>query len=159
MKFVLILVAAILMVLGIYTYSNQTTEKSTPIPKISEKKIEVQETKKVSVVTHEVKEKKSSVKNIAVKSPEVVSKEPNEEVENEEMASSNSVFEGMQDTVADFSNIGKGLTLESIQNSNVSEHEKELMLDDLAAYQSYRDRNNPSISEEEGIKALTKEFN
>ena len=75
MKFVLILIAAILVFLGIYTYSNQTTEKSTPIPKISEKKIEVQETEKVSVVTQELKEKKSSVKNIAAKSPKVVSQE------------------------------------------------------------------------------------
>ena len=169
MKFVLILIAAILVFLGIYTYSNQTTEKSAPIPKTFEKKVEAQETEKVSVVTQEVKEKKSSVKNIAVKSPKVVSQElseemqneemQNEEMENEEIVSSSSTFEGMQDEIADFSNIGKGLTLESIQNSDVSEDEKELMLDDLAAYQSYRDRNNPSISKEEGMKALTKEFN
>ena len=159
MKFVLILIAAILVFLGIYTYSNQSTEKSTPIPKISEKKIEVQETEKVSVMTQEVKEKKSSVKNIAVKSPKVVSQELSEEAENEEMVSSSSTFEGMQNEVADFSNIGQGLTLESIQSSDASEDEKELMLDDLAAYQSYRGRNNPSISKEEGIKALTKEFN
>ena len=81
MKFVLILIAAILVFLGIYTYSYQTTEKSAPIPKTFEKKVEAQETEKVSVVTQEVKEKKSSVKNIAVKSPKVVSQEVSPEME------------------------------------------------------------------------------
>jgi len=156
-KFVLAFIALILVILGIYTYTNQDAKKTVPTSSSVTQKVEVEE--KVLPQAHEVKVKKSSVKNITVKSPKVVSEELNEEAENKEMSNSTSTFEGMQDKVADFSNIGKGLTLESIQNSDVSEHEKELMLDDLAANQSYKDRNTPSISEEEGIKALTKEFN
>ena len=101
-KFVLVFIAVILMILGIYSYSNQSTEKNTATPTISGKKKEVKKIEKVSVVTQEVKEKKSSVKNITVKSPKVVSKEVGKEVENE-------------------AEIGKGLTLENIEDSDLSD--------------------------------------
>jgi len=43
MKFVLILIAVILTLLGVYTYSNQSAEKSSPTPNASEKKEEAKE--------------------------------------------------------------------------------------------------------------------
>jgi len=115
MKFVLGLIVAILVALGIYTYSNQSTEKSNPTPSISEKKIEVKKTEKVSVVAHEVKAKKSSAKNITAKSPKVVSSETSNEMADEE-------------------EIGKGLTLEGIENADVSEEKKQIMIGEMLYY-------------------------
>ena len=129
-KFVLVFIAVILMALGIYKYSNQSSEIHTQKPTISEKKKEVKETEKVSVVTQKVKEKKSSVKNIMVTSPKVVSQEPTQEIENEE-------------------EIGKGLTLESIENADVSDEEKEEMLDDMVYNQSLKAEPSEPLSEEE----------
>jgi len=83
-KFVLVFIAVILMALGIYNYSNQSTEIHTPKPTISEKKKEVKETEKVSVVAQEVNVKKSSAKSLTVKSQKVVSEEPTQEMENDE---------------------------------------------------------------------------
>ena len=137
-KFVLISVTAVLMILGIYTYSNQTSEKSSPIPTISEKKKEVKTIKK-SVVTQEVKEKKSSVKNITVKSPKVVSEEPTYEITNEE-------------------EIGKGLTLESIDNANVSDEEREIMRSDLAYYQSLHSEPSEPITKDAIRKMMEKDL-
>jgi len=139
MKFVLILIAAILMFLGIYTYSNQTTEKSAPIPKTFEKKVEAQETEKISVVTQEVKEKKSSIKNIVVKSPKVVSQEVSREME-------------------DGKTIGEDLTLESIENADVSDEEKEGMRDDMAYYQSLHTKPKPALNEEEILKLIEEDI-
>ena len=135
MKFVLILITAILVFLGIYTYSNQATEKSAPIPKISEKKVEVQETEKISVVAQEVKEKKSSAKNIAVKSPKVVSQERTQEIENKET-------------------IGEDITLESIEDTDGSDEEKKAMLDDLVYNHSLNMKDTPSLSEKELLKII-----
>ena len=139
MKFVLILIAAILVFLGIYTYSNQTTDKSAPVPKISEKKVEVQKTEKVSVVTQEVIEKKSSVKNIAAKSPKVVSKESNKEMENK-------------------TEISEGLTLESIENADVSDEEQERMLDDMAYNESLKVTDSRKLSDEEILKIIDEDL-
>ena len=134
-KFVLILITAILVFLGIYTYSNQTTEKSAPVPKISEKKVEVQKTEKVSVVTQEVKEKKSSVKNITAKSPKVVSKESNKVMENK-------------------TEISEGLTLESIENADVSDEKQQRMLDDMAYNESLKVTDSRKLSDEEILKII-----
>ena len=139
MKFVLILIAAILVFLGIYTYSNQTTEKSAPVPKISEKKIEAQETEKVSVVTQKVKEKKSSAKNITIKSPKVAPQEQTQEMENEET-------------------IGEDVTLESIENANVSDEGKERMRDDMVYHQSIHTVPAKPLSDEEIQKIIVEDL-
>ena len=127
------------MFLGIYTYSNQATEKGAPVPKISEKKVEVQETEKVSVVTQEVKEKKSSAKNIAVKSPKVVSKESNKEMENK-------------------TEISEGLTLESIENADVSDEKQQRMLDDMAYNESLKVTDSHKLSDEEILKIIDEDL-
>ena len=139
MKFVLGLIVAILVALGIYTYSNQSTEKSNPTPSISEKKIDVRKTEKVSVVAREVQKKKSSVKNITVKSPKVVSQKVSRETE-------------------DGKTIGEGLTLEGIENTDVSDEEKEGMRDDMAYYQSLHMKPKPALNEEEILKLIEEDI-
>jgi hypothetical protein len=138
-KFVLLFIAVTLMTLGIYNYSNQSTEKNTPTPTISEKKKEVKETEKVSVVAQEVKEKKSSAKNIMVKSPKVVSTKSTHEMVNKE-------------------EIGKGLTLESIENADVSDEEKEIMLTDMLYYQNKHNTNNDRLTPSEIDALMTKDI-
>jgi len=64
-KIILVLIAFILVLLGIYTYSNQTIQKSSPIPTIYKK-----EKKQVSIVAPKVKEKKNLEQIIDVKSPD-----------------------------------------------------------------------------------------
>ena len=138
MKFVLISIAVILVILGIYTYSNQTTEKSSPSPSISEKKKEVKKTEKVSVVAQEVEEKKSSAKNITEKSPKVISQEISQEMEDEET-------------------IAKDITQEDIDNAE-SDEEKERMIS-LAAYRETSSRERvTNLSEEDFLKILKNHF-
>lgn len=134
-KFALVSIIVILMILGIYTYSNRASEKSSPTPPVSVKKKESTKTKKVSVVAQEVKKKKSSVKNITVKSPKVVLQEPTQDLEIEE-------------------EIGKSLTLESIENSNVSDEEKEIMRSDMAYYQSLNAEPSEPLTHEEIVKMV-----
>ena len=136
MKFVLGLIVAILVALGIYTYSNQSTEKSNPTPSISEKKIEVKETEKVSVVAQEVQKKKSSVKAKKVIDRVSVTKEST----------------GQEET------IGEGLTLEGIENTDVSDEEKERMLDDMAYNQSLEVNDEPTVSDEEVLKIIDQDL-
>ena len=133
-KFVLVFIAVILMILGIYNYSNQSTEIHTQKPTISEKKKEVKETEKVSVVAQEVNVKKSSEKNIMVTSPKVVSELPI--------------------NVNDEEEIGKDLTLESIENTDVSDEEKEHMLDDMVYNQSINSPSSDPIGDEENLNIL-----
>lgn len=158
-KFLLIFIAAILVMLGIYSYTNQESKKPVLKSSIPEKKIEVTETEKVLTQPKVVKVKKRVTESLTVNPPKVISHEETKEMEDKEGIGKGLMLNGNQNSVADFSKIGEGLTLEGIENSDVSEHEKNLMLDDLAAYQSYRGRNNPSISKEEGTKALTKKLN
>ena len=139
MKIILVSIAVILVALGIYTYSNQEGEKSISVSSIPEKKEEVKKTKKVSVVAQEVKEKKSSTKNITVKSPKVISQEVTQEVENEE-------------------EIGEGITLESIENADVSDDEKKMMRDDMAYYQGLDMNPQPVLSDEEILKIIDEDL-
>ena len=135
-KFVLAFIALILVILGIYTYTNQESEKTVPAPASVTQKVEVQETEKVLPQTKEVKAKTSSVKNITVKSPKVVSHETSYEM-------------------VDTEEIGKGLTLEGIENADVSEEEKEMLILDMI----YENNKNisfkiPSFSDQEQKKMI-----
>jgi len=141
-KFVLVFIAVILMGLGIYNYSNQSTEIHTPTPTISEKKKEVKEIEKVSVVTQEVKEKESSVERITVQSSAVISKEPIPKIENEEME------------MGEDEEIGKGLTVESIDNASVSNERKEIMRSDMAYFKSLNTEPSVPLSHEEIVKMV-----
>jgi len=134
-KFVLAFIALILVILGIYTYSNQDAKKTVPtsssVAKVTQK-VEVEETEEVlpQAQAQEVKAKKSSVKNITVKSPEVVSHETSYEMVDEE-------------------EIGKGLTLEGIENADVSDEEKEVMRNDLVYYQGLQVKPSEPTTDEE----------
>ena len=137
-KFVLVFIAVILMALGIYNYSNQNTEIHTPKPTISEKKKAAKEIEKVSVVTQEVKEKKSSAKNTMAQSPKVVLQETTQEMESEE-------------------DIGKALTLESIKNTDMSDEEKERMIDDMVYHKDLNIPADPTLGEEEILKIINED--
>jgi len=132
-KFVLVFIAVILMILGIYNYSNQSTEKNTPKPTISDKKKEVAKIEKVSIVTQAHKEKKSAVKNTRVTSQKVVSQKP---------------IQGMEQE------INKGLTLESIENANVSDEEKELLIADIVYHQTNIEDEAEVLTFEEGLELI-----
>lgn len=113
MKFVLGLVAIIIISLAVYVTmgSNGTQQVQKEVAKAVQPKEEVSQ-----VVPAKVKAKKSSVKNITVKSPKVVSKEVNQEMENKD-------------------EIGKGITQEDIDNAK-SDEERELMEIDMLTYHS-----------------------
>lgn len=136
-KFVLAFIALILVILGIYTYTNQDAKKTVPTSSSVTQKVEVEE--KVLPQAHEVKAKKSSVKNITVKSPKVVSSETSNEMADEE-------------------EIGKDLTLEGIENADVSDEEKEGMRDDLAYYQSLHMKPKPALNEKEILKLIEEDI-
>ncbi len=141
-KFVLAFIALILVMLGIYTYSNQDAKKTVPtsssVTKVTQK-VEVEETEEVLPQTQEVKAKTSSVKNTTVKSPKVVSSETSNEMVDEE-------------------EIGKGLTLESIENADVSDEEKGRMRDDMIYQQSINMEPSNPISDEEILKVIEKDL-
>jgi hypothetical protein len=155
-KFIIGLIALIFVALAAYVYTGQKGEEITKSAvthevvkeDVQKKEIEVTKVAKVEIDNKKVLSTVESSKSIKKKISEI-----------DETETSTSIGRGEQDSVADFSKIGEGLTLEGIKNADVSEHEKDLMLDDLAAYQSYRNRNNLGISKEEGIKTLIKEFN
>ena len=136
-KFVLAFIALILVILSIYTYTNQDAKKTVPTSSSVTQKVEVKE--KVLPQAHEVKAKKSSVKNITVKSPKVVSSETSNEMENE-------------------SEIGKGLTLESIEDTAIDDEEKERMLDDIAYNKSLEVNDEPTLSDEEVLKIIDQDL-
>jgi len=152
-KFLLGFVAIIVVLLVAYMFTNKPTET---VKKETISKVKKQDVSKTEIEVSKVPEVKTSKKVLSVAKPSKDVKKKISEVG--ETETSTSIDGGDQDSVADFSKIGEGLTLEGIKNSDASEDEKDLMLDDLAAYQSYRGRNNPSISKEEGIKALTNSF-
>jgi len=135
-KFVLAFIALILVILGIYTYTNQDAKKTVPTSSSVTKdtqKIEVEE--KVLPQAHEVKAKKSSVKNIAVKSPKVVSSETSNEMADEE-----------------------DITQEDIDSAGSEEEEKRMI--SLAAYkETSKTQRAEALSEEDFLKVLKNHFN
>jgi len=140
-KFLLGFVAVIVVLLTAYMFLNkpsQTPKKET-ISKVG--KQDVSKTKiAVSEVTQKVKEEKTSSKKVSTKSQKVVSHEPNKEiVENED-------------------EIGKGLTLESIENADVSDEEKEHMRYDFAYDQAKHTDFPEPLSEEEMEKVVEEDI-
>ena len=132
-KFVLAFIALILVILGIYTYTNQDAKKTVLTSSSLTQKVEVEE--KVLPQAHEVKAKKSSAKNITVKSPEVVSSETSNEMADEE-----------------------DITQEDIDSAG-SEEEKKRMIS-LAAYkETSKTQRAEALSEEDFLKVLKNHFN
>ena len=141
-KFILAIIAMIFVGLAAYVYMNpkETDTSMTNVTQKTETSIVKKETpsvqqESVSAKAEVVSKKKSSAKNTTVKSPKVVSSETsNEMVDTEE--------------------IGKGLTLEGIENADVSDEEKDLMLTDMVYYQSKHMPEEPSLTEEEILQMI-----
>jgi hypothetical protein len=140
-KFVLISVAAVLVLLGIYTYSQQTESKPTvSTSPVTEKKVTVEEKKEVLPQTqHVTKQETLPKKEMTTASPKVVSHESTQERGNE-------------------MEIGKGLTLEDIENADVSEEEKERMRDDLALYLDLHTPPSEPLSDEEILETIKEDL-
>ena len=113
-KFLLGFVALIVVLLATYMFTSKPTKtpKTTTVTKVEKKDVSEKEAE-----VSEVKEEKTHKRVISVaKSPKVVSTESANEMGNQE-------------------ELGKGLTLESIENADVSDKEKEQMRHDLVYYQ------------------------
>ncbi len=61
------------------------------------------------------------------------------------------------DSATEITEPGEGLTLEAIENMNVSEAEKERMRDDLAYFQSMQHVYHEKVSEEEILKMIAED--
>ena len=169
-KFVLAFIALILVILGIYTYTNQDAKKTVPTSSSVTQKVEVEE--KVLPQAHEVKVKKSSTKNLTVKSSKVISYETTQKMEDQKEIGKDFTLEGIEnadvsdeekdrmrddlayyqsknrDAIVSEVEIGKDLTLESIKNANVSNEEKNRMRDDLAYYQIIHSKDSLPLNDE-----------
>ncbi len=142
-KFVIGLIALIFVVLSVYIYTGEKAEEpakriitSDRVKKNVTEEKSVSVTKKVSAQTKLVPSKRVVKDDLSIKSSSY-KEERATNLENE---------------------IGEGLTLESIENANVSDEEKERMRDDLAYYQSIHMNSTPSLSEEEILKLIEKDL-
>ena len=124
------------------TFTQQETKQAAPV-KMPEAKEEV------STPTTVSKKKVQQMKDTASKK---VDSTTSEKVSVGKKGAEN--ISTTQTEVADFSHIGEGLTLESIENSDASEEEKENMRHRLMLRESYQAKDEPSLTEEEGMKIL-----
>jgi hypothetical protein len=112
-KVLLGFVAFIVVLLTAYMFSNKPNET---VKKETITKVEKKDVSEEQVEVPEVKEVKTPKKVISVaKSPKVVSRKSTQEMKEE---------------------IGEGLTPESIENTDISDEEKERMRNDLIFHQS-----------------------
>jgi len=141
MKFIIGLIALIFIALVVYIFTGKNHKevaKSAVAHKIE--KMDVTKTK-VEKHVEVVREVSSSVKSVAKQDKTNVKKDSNEE----NFASSEN-------------EIGKGLTLEGIENADLSDEESERMRDDLANYKNAQERTSTSISLEEIVQFIKKDF-
>ena len=142
MKFVLGLVALVFIGLAVYVYigkdhkqpQKQTVHKTVKEVAPSSEEVTSVE-KKVSakvkpVVQHTVKKESLKVENASVE---------------------------VQNTSSSDGEIGEGLTLEGIENADVSEVERERMRDNMA-YQQSLEPSEPTLSEEEILKLIDQDL-
>ena len=139
MKFVLGLVALVFIGLALYVYTgkdHKQPQKQTVHKTVKE---ETPSQEEVTSVEKKVSEKVKPVVQHTVKKENLKVEGTSSEVRN----TSNSDGE-----------IGEGLTLESIENADVSDEEKERLLGELVSYESYKVRNEPSALPEEDLERL-----
>jgi len=137
-KFLLGFVAIIVVLLATYMFTNKPAEtaKKETISKVKEQDVSKTEIIEVS----KVPEVKASKKVLSVVKPAKDIKKKISEVNSNETS------------------IGEGLTLESIENADVSDEEKKDMLDDLVFNYSLNMEESPSLSEEELLKIIEKDL-
>ena len=146
-KYILLSIVAVLVILGIYTYSNQDNENSIQKPTISKQKKELEETKTISLPV--VKDTKTVLKKAIVILPKA---------ESTDISSKAISTESNQEREVEEAEIGKGLTLESIENADVSDKEKERMLDDMVYHQGLEVTDAPSLTEEEILNIINEDL-
>jgi len=136
-KFVIGLIALIFVALTAYVYTGKKGKEVTK-----------------RVVTHKVV--KEEVTESKVEKPVEVTKEVGTSVKQNvvEKKLTGKSTSSKEKYVISENEIGKGLTLESIENADVSDEEKERLLSELVSYESYKVRNEPSVAPEEDLERL-----
>ena len=143
-KFIIGLVAVVLLALGAYmfTHSLERVEQ-----KVSQKR------EHALPKSHEVAEPKVS----QPKTEAHLSQKAKEKDVLDEVITSQSSIES-SNSAKSSEEIGKGLTLEEIENADVSEEEKERMRDDMVYYQGVHMDPQPTLSEEEVQKMIEEDL-
>jgi len=143
MKFVLGLVALVLVGLLLYVYTgkeNKQPQKQTVHKTVKEVTPSHEE---VALVEKKVSEKTKPVVQRTEKKGSLKVQSTSLKVQN----TSNSDGE-----------IGEGLTLESIENADVSDEEREIMLTDMLYYQNKHNPNNNRLTPSEIEALMTKDI-
>ena len=138
-KFVIGSIALIFVVLAVYVY---TGEKSEEVSK--------------SVVTHEVVKDKAN-KQETVEVVNEVSSQTKPTVKKDKLLVENT-SNTEEETINSEDVIGEGLTLEGIENADVSDEEKERMRDDMAYYQGINTEPTELLSDEEIQKIIVEDL-
>jgi len=146
-KFIIGLIAVVFLALAgyMFTQSNKTAEHKVA------KKVETKVT-----TSHEVEKPKVSQPKIKEHLSAKVEKK--DVVEMDKVITSHKSVE-MSDSAESSDEIGKGLTLEGIENANVSDEEKEAMLNDLAYSMINLVENEETPTEEEILKTIVEDEN
>ena len=148
-KFLLGFVAIIVVLLAAYMFTNKPAETTT---KETISKVKEQDVSKTEIDVAKVAEVKASKKVLSLAKP---SKDVSQgAIQNTVNTEANGfTHNNTQDVVVDFSEV-KDLTLKDIENSDMSDEEKENMIYKLMEFESYKAKDEPSITEEEGLKLL-----
>jgi len=141
-KFLLGFVAFVIVLLAAYMFTNKSEEtaKKETITKVEKKDVSNKE-----VEVSEIKEVKTSQKIISVT-------KPSQNLQRNASKVTSMSNDSIEDT------IGEGITLESIENADVSEEEKDRMRDDMAYYQSVHMPYRPTLNDEEILKLIKEDL-
>jgi hypothetical protein len=140
-KFVIGLIALIFVALAVYVYTDKKGQEVTK-----------------SIVTHKVLKKevtKDKVLKPVKVTKKVVSTKPMANKKTERLVKSTSPEVQMTNSENE---IGEGLTLESIENADVSDEEKERIIDDMAYYQGLHTEPSESLSDKEIQKMIDEDL-
>ena len=143
-KFIIGLIAVVFLALAgyMFTQSNKTAEHKVA------KKVEIKVT-----TSHEVKKPKVSQ---SIVKEHLSAKVEKKDVMDKVVTSHKNVE--MSDSTKSSDEIGKDLTLEGIENANVSDEEKERMRDDLAYYNNLHMDEKPSLSDDEILEQIKQDL-
>jgi len=141
-KFLLGFVAFVIVLLAAYMFTNkpEETAKKETISQIVKKDVSNKE-----VEVSETKEVKTSKKVVSVA-------KPSKDLQRSVSKVTSTTTSSLTDT------IGEGITLESIKNAAVSNEEKEIMLTDMLYYQNKHNTNNDRLTPSEIDALMTKDI-
>lgn len=138
-KFILAIVAIVFIGLAYYAYMGKTDDNKSDI---AVKTQEISTPKKTLKEEDIIPDRKQPIKNITKPKVSIASKK---EVD---------VTSNLEST----GEIGKDVSLESINSADVSDEEKQHMLDDMANYVRQHAKDEPNINLEEVFKIIEKDF-